>query len=106
MAALAPYHQRDLDGQSSARKQDLLFQKGVNWNDFPSFFKRGTYVQRRTHDRTLTDDERARIPEAHRPPLGATFQRTQVIELDLPPVRKLANLTAVLFERATPELRA
>jgi len=106
MAALAHYNQRELEGQGSARKHELLFQKGVNWNDFSSFFKRGTYLQRRTFDRTLTDDERARIPEAHRPPLGATFQRTQVVELDLPPIRQVANATAVLFERAAPEARA
>ncbi|HEU0031972.1 MAG TPA: tRNA(His) guanylyltransferase Thg1 family protein [Kofleriaceae bacterium] len=105
MAATAHYSDAELDGKHSGEKQELLFAKGVNWNDFPSFFKRGTYVQRRAFERTLTGDERARIPEAHRPPLGATFQRTQVIELELPPVRKIANLTAVLFERADPVTR-
>jgi len=58
--------------QALGHKQDMLWQKGVNWNDFPSFFKRGTYLQRRTFDRGLTDEERARIPEAHRPPPGTT----------------------------------
>jgi hypothetical protein len=46
--------------------------------------------------------ERARIPEAHRPPIGATFERTQVVELDLPPVRKIANVREVRFDCATP----
>lgn len=102
MAAGAYYSDAELDGRSSGVKQEMLWQKGVNWNDYPSFFKRGSYLQRRSFERTLTDDERARIPEAHRPPIGTTFQRTQVVELDLPPVRKIANLTAVLFERADP----
>ncbi len=102
MAARAHYSDRELDGKSSSVKQEMLFQKGVNWNDFPAFFKRGTYLQRRTSRRELTPDERARIPEAHRPPLGATFERTQVVELELPPVRKITNLGAVLFERADP----
>ena len=102
MAAGAYYSDAELDGKSSGVKQEMLWQKGVNWNDFPSFFKRGSYLQRRSFQRTLTADERARIPEAHRPPLGATFQRAQVVELDLPPVRKIANLSAVLFERADP----
>jgi tRNA(His) guanylyltransferase len=100
MAAGAHYSDAELDGKSSSAKQELLFQKGVNWNDFPPFFKRGTYLQRRTSTRELTDDERARIPERHRPPVGAAFQRTSVVELDLPPARKVANLSAVLFERA------
>ena len=106
MAAAAHYSDRELDGKNSSVKQEMLWQKGVNWNDFPSFFKRGTYLQRRTYERTLGDEERARIPEPHRPPIGATFQRTQVVELDLPPLRRIANLSAVLFERADPAPRS
>ena len=106
MAAGAHYADGELHGKNSSTKQEMLWQKGVNWNDYPSFFKRGTYLQRRTFERTLTEAERARIPEAHRPPLDATFQRTQVVEVELPPVRKIANLAAVLFERAEPQTKA
>lgn len=103
MAAGAYYSDRELDGKHSGQKQEMLWQKGVNWNDYPAFFKRGTYLQRRTFARGLSDEERARIPEAHRPPIGATFQRTQVVELELPPARRVSNLAAVLFERADPQ---
>jgi tRNA(His) 5'-end guanylyltransferase len=102
MAAGAYYSDTELVGKNSDVKQEMLWQKGVNWNDFPSFFKRGSYLQRRTYERGLTDEERMRIPEPHRPLVGATFQRTQVVELELPPVRKIANLSAVLFDRADP----
>lgn len=100
MAAGAHYSDRELEGKSSSVKQEMLWQKGVNWNDFPAFFKRGSYLQRKAAQRTLTDEERARIPEKHRPPPDATFERTQVVELELPPARKITNLRAVLFERA------
>lgn len=100
MAASAHYSDGELHGKSSSVKQEMLWQKGVNWNDFPAFFKRGTYLQRRTFARGLTPEERARIPEAHRPPPDATFQRTQVVELELAPARSIANLRDVLFERA------
>jgi tRNA(His) 5'-end guanylyltransferase len=106
MAAGAHYSDAELDGKSSSVKQEMLWQKGVNWNDFPAFFKRGTYVQRRSFERTLTDEERERIPQRHRPPANATFQRTRVVELDLPPLRTIANLSAVLFERADPVPRS
>ncbi len=105
MAAGAHYTDRELHGQDSAAKHELLHARGVNWNDFPAFFKRGSYLQRRAAERTLTDDERARIPEPHRPAPDALFTRASVVELDLPPVRKVGNLLDVLFEAATPTAR-
>jgi tRNA(His) guanylyltransferase len=105
MAASAHYSDAELDGKNGSQKQEMLFGKGVNWNDYPSFFKRGSYLQRKTVDRTLTDEERARIPEPHRPAPDATFKRTQVVTLDLPPVRKIGNLVEVLFARAEPQPR-
>lgn len=102
MAAGAYYTDSELDGKNSGIKQEMLWQKGINWNDYPNFFKRGSYLQRRIYERALTDEECMRIPEPHRPSVGSTFQRTQVVELELPPVRKIANLSAVLFERADP----
>lgn len=105
MAAAAHYSDRQLHGKGSSDKQEMLWQKGINWNDFPAFFKRGSYLQRRTFERTLTDEERERIPEKHRPPVGELVTRSHVVELDLPPVRQIANLTAVLFEGADSEAR-
>lgn len=105
MAAGAYYSEAELDGKNSSIKQEMLWQKGVNWNDFPSCFKRGSYLQRRIYERAFTDEERLRIPEAHRPAADAIFQRTRVVELDLPPIRKIANLPAVLFDRADPILK-
>jgi tRNA(His) 5'-end guanylyltransferase len=105
MAALAHYTDRELHGKDTSVKQEMLFARGVNWNDFPAFFKRGTYLQRRSAERTLTEDERLRIPEPHRPAADAKFVRAQVVDLELPPARKVANLVDVLFERAVPVAR-
>lgn len=105
MAARAVYSDRELFEKCSSVKQEMLHAKGINWNDYPAFFKRGTYLQRRTMQRTLTEAERARIPEAHRPAEDAKFARTEVVELELSPARKIANLPAVLFERAPVEAR-
>jgi tRNA(His) guanylyltransferase len=106
MAASAYYSDRELHGKDSAVKQEMLWKKGVNWNDYPGFFKRGTYLQRRPVTRALSAAELAQIPEAHRPPAGTPVTRNHVIELELPPVRKIGNLIAVLFESAEPELRS
>ena len=105
MAAGAHYSDRELDGKNGDVKREMLRAKGVEWSELPSFFQRGTYLQRRTTERELSAEERARIPEAHRPAEGATFKRTQVVTLEMPPVRTVANLAAVLFERAEPVAR-
>lgn len=100
MAAGAYYSDSELHGKDAATKHELLFQKGVNWNDYPAFFKRGTYLQRRSFERELSEEERQRIPERHRPPEGQLFQRSRVVELDLLPIRKLGNAEDVLFRAA------
>ncbi|MBK9036542.1 MAG: hypothetical protein IPL61_35720 [Myxococcales bacterium] len=102
MAAAAYYADRELHGQDSAAKHELLHRVGVNWNDYPAFFKRGSYLQRRARERVLTDDERAAIPEPHRPAPGAVVVRGHVVELELPPARKIGNLAAVLFDGHEP----
>jgi predicted kinase len=77
--------------------------EGRELERLPDVLQARHYLQRKSYDMELTDEERMRIPEAHRPPTGATFKRNKVVELDLPPVRKIANLIPVLFERAEPQ---
>lgn len=43
-AAQSIYSTEELKGVSSKEKQELLFQKGVNWNDFDAGYKRGRMV--------------------------------------------------------------
>jgi tRNA(His) guanylyltransferase len=102
MSAQSYYSHKELDGKSSSDKQEMLFQKGVNWNDYPEFFKRGTFVQRRKMLTTLTEEERLRIPEKHRPPAGKQVERTRIIELSMPPFGKVTNRETVVFDGAEP----
>ena len=102
MAAQHYYSHKELDGVSSSEKQELLFQKGVNWNDYPDFFKRGTFIQRRKKFITLTDEELARIPEKHRPARDQKVERTQVIVIPMPPFGKVSNREGVIFDGEDP----
>lgn len=106
MAAQALYSHKELDGKSSSDKQEMLHQKGVNWNDYPDYFKRGTFIQRRKYMVELTDAERLRIPEAHRPAAGEKVERSRVIELHVPPFNRVINRTDVVFRGAEPETDA
>ena len=102
-AAGAYYSHKQLHKKNTSEMQELLFQKGINWNDYPAKFKRGSYFQRRKVQRTLTAEEIERIPRSHRPEPGQVVERTEILPLELPPLRKVKNRVDVLFFGATPE---
>lgn len=97
MAASAYYSNSQLLGKNGAEKQDMLHAKGINWNDYPAFFKRGTYVARRNYQREIPEEQRLKMPEATRPAAGAMVMRTAVVELDLQPIRRLDDRMNTLF---------
>jgi tRNA(His) guanylyltransferase len=62
MAAQAFYSHKELQGKSGPEMQEMMFQKGQNFNDYPASFKRGTFVRRSVQIKTFTDDEWLKIP--------------------------------------------
>lgn len=102
MAARAYYPHADVHERGGPELHELLHARGVNWNDYPARFKRGVYVRRAETTREHTAESLARIPEAHRPPPGTSYTRREVRPLDLPPIRRVRNATAVLFDGAPP----
>lgn len=103
MAARSVYSHKALDHKNGAEMQEMLFEKGINFNDYPPFFKRGTFIRRELERRELTEIERARIPPDHRPKIGAVFDRSVIRELDMPKFSTVINREAVVFDGAQPE---
>lgn len=105
MAASALYSGTELHGKNGSEKQELLFQKGVNWNDYPSYFRRGTYVQRRTVVKPFTAQEIERLPPKHeaRTNPGLLVERSEIRVLDLPPITSVVNREAVIFDGCSPQ---
>lgn len=105
MAASAHYSHNELHGKDGRAKLDMLVAKGVNWNDYPAEFKRGTYVQRRTLSTAFTPAEIAALPPKHhaRTNPNLLIERSRVEVLDLPPLATIANREAVIFDGAAPE---
>lgn len=101
MAAREFYPHKALLGKNGSDLNELLFQKGVNFNDYPAAFKRGVYVQRRRRVRPLSPEQLARIPEDRRPP-GGVVERSEVVALDLPPLLRVPNRVGVLFDGEDP----
>lgn len=100
MAARHYYSHQQLHGLGRADMMDLLHAKGVNWNDYPVFFKRGVYVQRHKEIRKFTADEIEDLPEQHeaRTNPNLEVERTDTLIMDdMPPLAKVINRTEVLF---------
>jgi len=100
MAASCYYSPNQLEGKSESERQDLLMERGVNWNDYPRIYKEGSFIQRRKVVKVLSDKELERIPEQHRP--TGPVERSCVVELDLPRFGSITNRVELIFEGAEP----
>lgn len=105
MAAHHYYSHAELQGKSGAQKQEMLFQKGINWNDYPAQFKRGIFVRKQTVQKPFDSQEWASIPIQHRPALDTLLFRSEMHTFDLPPLNRVKNRVACLFEAAAPEMK-
>jgi len=102
MAASAYYSHKALMNMTGPQKQEMLFEKGINFNDYPAAFKRGTFVRRETVERTMTPEELATIPEKHRPAPGMLIKRSKVVEVEMPRFMSVTNRVEVIFDGAKP----
>jgi tRNA(His) 5'-end guanylyltransferase len=103
MAARAHYKSSELQNKTSSEMQEMLFQKGINFNDYPAFFKRGSFFRKVVTEKSLTDEELLRIPKENRPETGKTFSRFVVERIDMPNFTKVKNREAVIFNQGQPE---
>ncbi|MBA4192645.1 MAG: hypothetical protein C0467_32150 [Planctomycetaceae bacterium] len=108
MAARAYYNHSELHEKSGSEMQELLFQKGVNWNDYPAFFKRGTYLRRETIRKPFPVAEVEELPPKHaaRTNPNLVVERSVITCENLPPLAKLVNRSGVLFAGEAPRLKA
>ena len=100
MAARNYYSHKELHGKDNSQLHDMLMEKGVNWNNYPSFFKRGTYVRRKTVEKeAFSLEELDRLPLKHHARSNPNLKvlRTEVMEEELPPLTKLENREGVIF---------
>jgi tRNA(His) guanylyltransferase len=63
MAAQSMFTHKSLSGLKGPQMQERMWsEKGINFNDYPPGFKRGTFVKKVRTLRPLTDEEMAKIP--------------------------------------------
>lgn len=108
MAAHSVFSPAELHGKNGSQKQEMLFmQRGINWNDYPASFKRGTYIQKRQVFRKFSAEEIDALPPKHQARFNPELlvERSEWAILDLPPLASIANPDAVIFNGASPCLR-
>lgn len=107
MASQHYYSHNQLEGKNGSEKQEMLFQVGINWNNYPSFFKKGTYVQKKVRYGKMSIDEIEKLPLKHnaRKNPDIEIKRTFVEILDLPILSKISNKVDVLIYGQEPELK-
>lgn len=104
MAARCYYSHKALHKKNGNEMQEMLFQAGVNYNDYPDFFKRGSYFQRKTVMRKFDPAVDLDLPPKHaaRQNPGLEYERSEIVRLDLPPLVKVVNRVDVIFNGADP----
>lgn len=106
MAASSVYSDKQLHGKNGAEKQEMLFQKGINWNDYQPMFKRGAYIQRRTVARPFTTDEIDKLPLKHAARLNPDLivERTEFQYIYMPIFSTVINREEVIFDGIDPKV--
>lgn len=105
MAASTLFSHRELMNKNTSQQQEMMWKKGVNFNDYPAFFKRGTYIKKVQIEKPLDPATLAKIPEDKRPEGNVVF-RSAMIELKLPPLNRIVNRVAVVFDSEKPALKS
>jgi tRNA(His) 5'-end guanylyltransferase len=107
MAAQSVYSHNALMNKSCGDMQEMLFKMGINWNDYPDFFKRGTYIQRSTIERAFSKEELDKLPPKHEARSNPDLKivRQVIGALQMPQLTKVINRNDVVFRGATPQVK-
>ena len=57
------YSQKELSGKKCDQMQEMIFQKGINWNDYASRYKRGRMIVKESYDKNGADRNRWSLVE-------------------------------------------
>jgi tRNA(His) 5'-end guanylyltransferase len=99
MAARHHFSHKVCDGLDGKQLQEKLFaDKGVNWNDYPEWAKRGTFVKHAKTTRVFTAEELEALPPKHDarkdPSLVVERRILRTCDIDL---RGCADRPGILF---------
>lgn len=82
MVAQENFSPKQLHGKHGGDMIEMLREKGIEFANFPAFFRRGTFGRRVLELRDMTPYELARIPEQHRPIGPVQRQKIETFEVE------------------------
>lgn len=103
MAARSLHPHGELQGRNGREMQEMILQKGQAFDDYPSFFRRGSFLQARERVEPLPEDVRARlgIDADHE---QAVVTRRSIERIEMPSFSSVINRVEVIFEGLEPEV--
>lgn len=101
MAAQSMFSHKELQGLHGDEMQEKMFsEKNINWNDYPTFFKRGTYVKREKTVRKLTKEELDDLPLKHnaRKNPDIEIERNVITVMEIPKISSIDDKISLFFK--------
>ena len=99
MAARSIYSHNECNNKSCSDLQDMLFNKGINWNNYSIREKRGNYFVMKKVKRKLTAEELKDLPEKHEAVINPDkeFERRILKTMDFIKLSQVENQLELLF---------
>jgi tRNA(His) guanylyltransferase len=99
MAARHHFSHKELQDKSGIEMINMLATRGIDMDNLPVSFRRGTWLKRVSEEKILTFEEYNKIPEKHRINivLGSPVMRSSVQIVSIPPFSTVANREAFIF---------
>lgn len=99
MAAHSQFSHKLLQNKSSKDKVELLESAGIKFDDYPYFFKRGTWIKKRVVEKELPIEILEKIPVKNRENVPSVVKRTEVYEFDIEDLLGITNRSDFLFSK-------
>lgn len=107
MAAQSMFSHNELHNKNSNDMQDMMMTRNINWNNYPTFFKRGTYIQRILQKTKFSEKEIEKLPEKHlaRTNPDLIIERFIIEKIDLPILSQIDNKIDVIYYGKKPIIK-
>lgn len=102
MACHANFSDKELLHKTSGERREMLKSIGIDWNDYPTHSKMGTFYRKEKIENIITKESydlmiERKIPVDKIPKVGTIIVRSRVVELNLGRLGGYENLSQTLF---------